>query len=110
MSVCDLMQIFQPFHLRKKLSESLTNNTCINICYSVCYSSLTFSLHDFSIYMQGPDVCKVYNNGIYNVTLFTTCDCDDLRITVHNLSCSANVNPHKSEKSFFFFFFNQNTH
>lgn len=62
---------------------------------------INFSWHGFNIYMQGPDVCiQVYNDGIYNVTPFTTCDCDDLRITVHTLSRSANVNPHKSENVF----------
>lgn len=75
---------------------------CINICYSVKVHKLFFAWPPYIyIYMQGPDVCiQVYNDGIYNVTPFTTCDCDDLRITVHTLSHSANVNPYKSEKAF----------
>lgn len=42
--------------------------------------------------MSRLSVFRFENNMGYNVTVFITCDCNDLRITVHKWFCSANVN------------------
>lgn len=71
-----------------------------NICYNVCYSSC-HCLCMASVYMQRSRCLKTLFKFIimgYNVTPFPSCDCNDLRITVHTLSHSANVNPYQSEK------------